>query len=255
VVNHHGRDARATVKPSSFLVDVIAEPSIARLFVGSEMPVKQLALFVLVGVLMISSAPLRSARGQASDTAPAATLPATSAANPSTRINDAGEKIITFESATAGKAIPSWTDGPVTFTLASAPQRSRAQGRIMFFPHLKTDRRGILNAMANEQAIPVKAEISGGASSVTLVLWGTIGCKAWVEAHDKDGKLLNRAELPDTVPQRKSPSEPVPSFELTVKADNIAYILFGGAINGGALVADEMRYLPAGQTASGQDKK
>jgi hypothetical protein len=99
--------------------------------------------------------------------------------------------------------------------------------------------------MANEQAIPVKAEIKGGASSVTLVLWGTVGSNAWLEAHDKDGKLLDRAALPGTVPQRKDPADPIPSFELSVKAENIAYVLFAGAPNGGALVADEMRYLPA----------
>ena len=118
----------------------------------------------------------------------------------------------------------------------------------MFFPHLKTARRGILNAMANEQAIPVKAEIAGGgggATSVTLVLWGTIGSQAWLEARDRDGKLLDRAALPGAVPARKSPSDPIPSFELNVKGGNIAYILFGGASNGGALVADELRYLPA----------
>jgi hypothetical protein len=114
----------------------------------------------------------------------------------------------------------------------------------MFFPHLKTNRRGILNAMANEQGIPVKAEIARGARSVTLVLWGTIGCRARLQAHDKDGKLIDSASLPATVPERKSPSEPIPSFELTVKGENIAYILFGGAPNGGALVADELRYLP-----------
>ena len=159
--------------------------------------------------------------------------------------NAAGEVVVTFATAPVGKALPLWTAGDVTFTLASAPQRSRAQGRVMFFPHLKTERRGILNAMANEQAIPVKAEITGGATSVTLVLWGTVGCRAWLEARDNDGKLLDRASLPDTVPERKSPSDPIPSFELSVKGENIAYILFGGAHNGGALVADEMRYAPA----------
>src|SRR6185503_11460780 len=132
------------------------------------------------------------------------------------------------------------TAGDVTFSIAAAPQRSKAQGRVMFFPHLKTDRKGILNAMANEQDIPVKAEIKGGASSVTLVLWGTVGSKAWVEAHDSNGKVLDRAALPDTVPQRKDPADPIPSFELTVKGENIVYVLFAGAPNGGALVADEM---------------
>ena len=158
--------------------------------------------------------------------------------------NAAGEVVITFADTTVGKPVPTYTAGDVTFSLASAPQRSKAQGRVMFFPHLKTDRKGILNAMANEQAIPVKAEIKGGASSVTLVLWGTVGSGAWLEARDRDGKLLDRAALPDTVPQRKDPADPIPSFELSVKAEDIAYILFAGAPNGGALVADEMRYIP-----------
>jgi hypothetical protein len=159
--------------------------------------------------------------------------------------NVAGEILITFANAAVGKPLPTWTEGNVTFSLASPPQRSKAQGRVMFFPHLKTDRKGILNAMASEQAIPVKAEIKGGASSVTLVLWGTMGSNAWLEAHDGDGKLLDRAALPGAVPERKSPSDPIPSFELTVKAENIAYILFAGSPNGGALVANEMRYIPA----------
>src|SRR5688572_17461659 len=116
--------------------------------------------------------------------------------------NAAAEVVLNFSDATVGKPVPAYTVGDVTFSLASAPQRSKAQGRIMFFPHLKTDRKGILNAMANEQAIPVKAAIKGGASSVTLVLWGTVGSNAWLEAHDKDGKLLDRAALPGTVPQR-----------------------------------------------------
>jgi hypothetical protein len=159
----------------------------------------------------------------------------------------ADEVVITFAHATVGKPVPTHTAGDVTFSLASAPQRSKAQGRVMFFPHLKTDRKGILNAMASEQSIPMKAEIKGGASSVTLVLWGTVGSKAWLEARDRDGKLLDRAALPDTVPQRKDPADPIPSFELSVKAEDIAYILFAGAPNGGALVADEMRYVPTGK--------
>ena len=174
----------------------------------------------------------------------ATTSPATAPALGVPSRNAAGEVVLTFEKAAVGKAVPSWTEAGVTFTLASAPQRSRAQGRVMFYPHLKAGRQGILNAMANEQAIPVKAEITGGATSVTLVLWGTVGCHAWLEARDKDGKLLDRASLPDAVPERKSPSDPIPSFELSVKAENIAYILFGGAHNGGALVADEVRYVP-----------
>lgn len=158
--------------------------------------------------------------------------------------NSAGEIVVTFEDAPIGKAVPTYTKDGITFNLASPPQHSRAEGRIMFFPHLKTSRRGILNAMAREQDIPVKAQIAGEVSSVTMVLWGTIGCHAWLEAHDKDGKLLDRAALPDVVPQRKSPSDPIPSFELTVKGNKIAFILFGGAPNGSALAADEVRYVP-----------
>jgi hypothetical protein len=159
--------------------------------------------------------------------------------------NAAGEVVLTFADAVVGKPVETWTAGDVTSSLAAAPQRSKARGRVMFFPHLKTDRKGILNAMANEQAVPVKAEIKGGASSVTLVLWGTVGSTAWLEAHDRDGKLLDRAALPGAVPNRKDPADPIPSFELSVKAENIAYVLFAGAPNGGALVADEVRYVPA----------
>jgi hypothetical protein len=157
--------------------------------------------------------------------------------------NAGGEVVLTFADATVGKPVAAYTAGDVTVSLASAPRRSKAQGRVMFFPHLKTDRKGILNAMANEQAIPVKAEIKGGASAVTLVLWGTVGSGAWLEARDKDDKLLDRAALPGSVPQRNDPGDPIPSFELTVRAENIAYIL-AGAPNGGALAADEMRYIP-----------
>ena len=218
------------------------------------MSVKQIAFVVLGSLLAIESAQPNPLRAQAAAVASSTTSPATAPADRSIRTNSAGETVLTFDEAAIGKAIPSWTQGDVTFALASAPQHSRAQGRIMFFPHLKTERRGILNAMANEQAIPVKAQIAGGASSVTLVLWGTIGCHAWLEAHDKDGKLLDRAALPDVVPQRKSPSEPIPSFELKVRGDDIAYILFGGAMNGSALVADEMRYAPLHRSKAGPDK-
>lgn len=173
-----------------------------------------------------------------------AETPSTASSAQHAQRNAAGEIIVTFEDAPIGKGMPSYTKDVLTFSLASPPQHTRAQGRIMFFPHLKTSHRGILNAMAREQDIPVKAQIAGEASSVTLVLWGTIGCHAWLEAHDKEGKLLDRAALPDVVPQRKSPSDPIPSFELTVKGGNIAFILFGGAPNGSALAADEVRYVP-----------
>src|SRR5690349_15186478 len=117
--------------------------------------------------------------------------------------NVAGEVVLTFADAVVGKPVETWTRGDVTFSLAAAPQHSKARGRVMFFPHLKTGRKVILNAMANGQAVPVKAEIKGAASAVTLVLWGTVGSNAWLEAHDGDGKLLDRAALPGAVPHRK----------------------------------------------------
>jgi len=106
-----------------------------------------------------------------------------------------------------------------------------------------TDRNGVLNAMANEQAIPVKITFPAPVSSVTLVMWGSIECYALVEAHAADGKLIDAASVP-AVPARLDPGDPVPSFELTVKGDNIAYVLFGGAKNGEYLAAEEIRFLP-----------
>ena len=94
----------------------------------------------------------------------------------------------------------------------------------MFFPHLKTPRKGILNAMANE-SIPVEVRFPKPVSSVTLVLWGSIGSAALVEAYDKDGKVVDKASR-DKVPERTGPEQPIPSFELTVKAPAIAYVRF-----------------------------
>ena len=50
----------------------------------------------------------------------------------------------------------------------------------MFFPHLKTPRKGILSAMAND-SIPVEIRFPKTAVSAMLVLWGSIGSKAIVE--------------------------------------------------------------------------
>jgi hypothetical protein len=152
------------------------------------------------------------------------------------------EVVITFDKAEIGKAIPSWTDKGVVFTSASNPKRGKAVGRIMFFPHLNTDRKGILNAMAAE-AIPVQVRFPNGASSVTLVLWGSVANSALVEAFDKDGKLVDKAFLA-SVPTRESPADAVPTFELTVKAPEIASIRFGGSRAGGHLVANEVRFTP-----------
>src|SRR5436305_9570875 len=123
--------------------------------------------FVIMAVLTKSRAERAPAPAATSPT----TSPATPAAAPVLVKSAAGETVLTFASAPVGKPLPEWSEAGVTFTLASPPEHSRAQGRITCFPHLKTDRHGILNAMANEQAIPVKAQIRGGAASVMLSLW------------------------------------------------------------------------------------
>ncbi len=150
--------------------------------------------------------------------------------------------IITFDKSETGKPMPSYTDRGVVFAPAHKPTRSKAAGKVMFFPHLKTPRRGILNAMATE-SIPVEARFPKPVSCVTLVLWGSIGSAAVVEAYDKDDKVVDRASR-DKVPERAGPEQPVPSFELTVKSSAIAYVRFSGAPPGGYLVCDEVRFLP-----------
>jgi hypothetical protein len=142
--------------------------------------------------------------------------------------------------------MPTWTEKGVVFGLASEPTHSKAKGRITFFPHLATNHKGILNAMANEQAIPVQARFPHGASSVTLVLWGSTGCPAKLEAFDSNDKLVDSAAVA-SVPGRKTPADPVPLFELSVKAPAIAYIRFSGSRNGEFLAADELRFVPAAE--------
>lgn len=154
----------------------------------------------------------------------------------------ADEVIITFEKAETGKPMPSYTDKDrdVVFALAHKPTKSEAVGRVMFFPHLKTDRKGILSAMANE-SIPVEVRFPKPVSSVTLELWGSIGSAALVVAYDKDDKVVDTAKR-DKVPERTGPEKPIPSFELTVKASSIASVRFSGAPQGGYLVCDELRF-------------
>jgi hypothetical protein len=150
--------------------------------------------------------------------------------------------VITFDKVETGKPVASYTAQDVVFALSRPPARSKAAGRVMFFPHLKTDRKGILNAMADE-SIPVEVRFPKPVSNVTLVLWGSIGSAALVEAYDKDDKVVDTAKR-DKVPERTGPEQPVPSFELTVKASAIAYVRFSGAPPGGYLVCDEVRFTP-----------
>ena len=153
-----------------------------------------------------------------------------------------GPVIITFDKVETGKPMSSYTDQGVVFALSRPPATSRAAGKVMFFPHLKTPRKGILNAMANE-SIPVEVRFPKPVSGVTLVLWGSVGSAAVVEAYDGDGKVVDRASR-DRVPERTGPEQPVPSFELTLKAAAIAYVRFSGAPPGGYLVCDEVSFTP-----------
>ena len=111
----------------------------------------------------------------------------------------------------------------------------------MFFPHLAMNHKGILCAMATEQ-IPVQATFPKAASSITLVLWGSTGCAALLEAFDKNGTLVDKASLA-VVPGRKKPEDPIPIFELEVKAPQIAFIRFSGPRTGEFLAVDELRFV------------
>jgi len=153
----------------------------------------------------------------------------------------AAEIVIDFEQAEIGKPMPTWTEKGVVFNLAGPLTHNKATGRIMFFPHLATNHKGILNAMATEQAIPVQATFPNSASRVTLVLWGSTGCPALLEALDKNGEVVDKASVA-AVPGRKAPADPIPFFELTVKASAIAAIRFSGPRDGEFLAADEIRF-------------
>ena len=154
-----------------------------------------------------------------------------------------GEVVITFDKAEAGKPVASHKEKDVAFAPAHPPARSKAAAKVMFFPHLKTERTGILNAMADEP-IPVEVRFPKPAASVTLVLWGSINSGAKVEAYDKDGKVIDTAKR-EKVPERTGPEKPVPSFELTVKGAGITSVRFSGAPPGGYRACDEVRYTPS----------
>lgn len=156
------------------------------------------------------------------------------------RTGSAEEIVIDFEQAEIGKPVPTWSEQGVVFSLAGPLTQSKAAGRITFFPHLATKRKGILNAMATDQSVPVQAVFPRSASSVTLVLWGSTGCPAVLEALDKDGQVVDKTSLA-AIPSRKDPADPVPFFELTVKAPAIASIRLGGPRDGEFLAVDEMR--------------
>lgn len=151
----------------------------------------------------------------------------------------AEEIVIDFEQAEIGKPVTNWVEKGVTFSLAHQPTKTKAAGRVMFFPHLATNHKGILCAMADEQ-IPVQATFPNTVSSVTIVFWGSTGCPALLEAFDKNGILVDKKSM-TAVPARTTPQDPVPLFQLSVKASEITYIRFSGPRTGEFLAADELR--------------
>jgi len=136
-----------------------------------------------------------------------------------------------------------YVDQGVEFKLARPPERSKGAGKIMFFPHIASGRKGILNAMADEQRIPVQVRFPQGASAVTIVFWASTGTSARLEAFNSNGEVVARDEL-QVVPGREKPEDPVPTFELQVKADEISFVQFSGPRTGEYLAADEVRFVP-----------
>ncbi len=137
----------------------------------------------------------------------------------------------------------SYEEKGVVFQLAGQPRRSTARGRIMFFPHIADGHKGILNAMANEQEIPVRVTFPSGASAVTITFWASTGAAARLEAFNKDGDVV-ASDAVEVVPGRTAPDQPVPFFKLSVKAADIAYVQFSGPRTGEFLAADEVRFTP-----------
>lgn len=156
-----------------------------------------------------------------------------------------GETVVDFEAAEIGTPLPKWEEKGVTFELAGRLERTpAAKPRVIFFPHLATGHKGILNAMATDQSVPLKMTLPGaGASSVTLVLWGSTGCPAVIEAFGRDGKLLDKRSVA-AVPGRQAPGDPVPLVALTVQGPAIAWVNLSGPRTGEYLAADEVRFMP-----------
>lgn len=152
-------------------------------------------------------------------------------------------QIVTFDKAEiTGRWVDSWSDNGVVFTPAHAPVKSKAKARLMFFPHAPSGRKGILSAMADDP-IPVRASFTNGCSSVTISFWGSTDCPAKLEAYNADGQLLDKTNL-EKIPGRKAPGDPIPTFDMTVRGTNIAYVEFSGPRPGEYLAAEEVRFVP-----------
>ncbi|HJS07550.1 MAG TPA: hypothetical protein VJ809_07810 [Pirellulales bacterium] len=59
----------------------------------------------------------------------------------------------------------------------------------------------------------------------------------------KETGVVAREEL-KVVPKHKRPEDPVPTFELAVKAEEISNVSFSGPRSGEYLAADEVRFVP-----------
>ena len=161
----------------------------------------------------------------------------------------ATEVVVDFEKAVAiigaeqkANRFERWEENGVVFTLAHQPKQTKGKGLLMFFTHLSTGHKGLVSAMATE-SIPVRATFPAPVSSVSVSFWGSTGVPAVLEAFDADGKAVDRATVA-SAPARKAPSEPVPTFTLTVKGSRIAWVQFSGPRDGEYLAADEIRFTP-----------
>ena len=161
----------------------------------------------------------------------------------------AEEVVVDFEKAVPllaeqkANRVARWEEKGVVFTLAHEPQQTKGKGLLMFFTHLSTGHKGIVCAIATEP-IPVRATFPAPVASVAVSFWGSTGTPAVLEAFGADGKSVDRASVP-SVPARKGPGDPVPTFTMTVKGDQIAYVQFSGPREGEYLAADEVRFAPS----------
>ena len=166
----------------------------------------------------------------------------------------ASEVVIDFEGATLflenarSNRVEKVVEQGVVFQLAHEPRQSKGKGLLTYFAHIPSGRKGLLSAMAQE-AIPVRATFPQPVSAVTVSMWGSTATPAVLEAFDAEGKVLDRARV-DAPPNRKSPADPVPIFQLSVKAPRIAYVQWSGPRPGEYLVVDELRFAPAPAAAA-----
>ncbi len=154
--------------------------------------------------------------------------------------SEAAETVVGFEGAEVAKRVEVWEEKGVLFKLERAPVQTKAAGRLVFFEHHGTGRKGILCAMAMEP-IPVEVTLPKAERRVTLAMWASTGCPVVVEAIDASGNVVDREELREA-PRRKAPEERVPIFEVTMEAEAIAKVRLSGPRAGEFLALDEVRF-------------